>query len=73
MRTKLLGIFLMVCAAQAATQEYDLVVYGATAGGMATAVAGARHGLKTVLLEPRRHVGGMATGAFRAPTPECGK
>jgi FAD dependent oxidoreductase len=27
-------------------------------------VAGARQGLKTVLLEPRRHVGGMATGGL---------
>ncbi len=29
-----------------------------------TAVAGARQGLKTVLLEPRAHVGGMATGGL---------
>ena len=28
------------------------------------AVAGARHGLRTVLLEPGRHVGGMATGGL---------
>ena len=62
MRT--LGILLLACAASAATHDYDLVVYGASAGGMATAVAGARHGLKTVLLEPRQHVGGMATGGL---------
>src|SRR5215217_4386465 len=43
---------------------YDLVVYGGTAGGVMTAVSGARHGLKTVLLEPGRHVGGMATGGL---------
>jgi len=48
----------------AATHEFDLVVYGGTAGGVATAIAGARHGLKTALLEPRRHVGGMATGGL---------
>lgn len=48
-----------------AQQSYDLVVYGGTAGGVATAIAGARHGLKTVLLEPRRHVGGMATGGLQ--------
>ncbi|MCC6294026.1 MAG: FAD-dependent oxidoreductase [Bryobacterales bacterium] len=48
----------------AATHDYDLVVYGGTAGGVMTAVSGARHGLKTVLLEPRRHVGGMATGGL---------
>jgi hypothetical protein len=48
----------------AAQQSYDLVVYGGTAGGVMTAVAGARQGLKTVLLEPRAHVGGMATGGL---------
>ncbi|MBK7930778.1 MAG: FAD-dependent oxidoreductase [Bryobacterales bacterium] len=48
----------------AATHEFDLVVYGGTAGGVMTAIAGARHGLKTALLEPRRHVGGMATGGL---------
>lgn len=47
-----------------AQQEYDLVVYGATAGGVTTAISGARRGLKTVLLEPRNHVGGMATGGL---------
>jgi len=50
-----------LCAAQ---QQFDLVVYGGTAGGVATAISGARHGLKTVLLEPRKHVGGMVTGGL---------
>ncbi|HET8547239.1 MAG TPA: FAD-dependent oxidoreductase, partial [Bryobacteraceae bacterium] len=58
------GILLFALASAAATHEYDLVVYGGTAGGVMTAVAGARHGLKTVLLEPGRHVGGMATGGL---------
>jgi hypothetical protein len=43
---------------------WDLVVYGGTAGGAMTAVAAARHGLKTLLLEPRRHIGGMTTGGL---------
>lgn len=51
-------------AAFPATHDYDLVVYGGTAGGVATAVAGAREGLATVLLEPRDHVGGMVTGGL---------
>ncbi len=51
-------------AAQPAPPAYDLAVYGATAGGVITAVSGARMGLKTVLLEPRRHVGGMVTGGL---------
>ena len=50
--------------AETPPQSFDLVVYGGTAGGVATAVAGARHGLKTVLLEPRDHLGGMVTGGL---------
>jgi hypothetical protein len=47
-----------------AQTSYDLIVYGGTAGGVMTAVSGARHGLKTLLLEPGQHVGGMATGGL---------
>jgi len=43
---------------------YDLVVYGGTAGGVMTAISGARRGLSTVLLEPGQHVGGMVTGGL---------
>src|SRR5688500_735693 len=53
---------LLITAATA--QEYDLVVYGGTAGGVTTAVAGARHGLKTILLEPGNHIGGMVSGGL---------
>ena len=56
--------FFCLFGALSAQQNYDLVVYGGTAGGVMTAIAGARHGLKTVLLEPGRHVGGMATGGL---------
>ncbi len=55
---------LCLAGSMQAQQSYDLVVYGATAGGVMTAIAGARHGLKTALLEPRDHVGGMATGGL---------
>jgi hypothetical protein len=40
------------------------VVYGGTAGGAMTAISGARMGLKTALLEPREHIGGMVTGGL---------
>ncbi len=53
---------ILLCAMAAFGQ--DLVVYGGTSAGMSTAVAGARQGLKTVLLEPGRHIGGMATGGL---------
>ena len=56
---------LLVCAFTSyAQQSYDLVVYGGTAGGVMTAVAGAREGLKVALLEPGTHIGGMATGGL---------
>ena len=57
-------LLLLVCAAAAGAQAYDLAVYGGTAGGAITAVSGARMGLKTVLLEPRRHIGGMVSGGL---------
>ena len=49
-----------------AEQSFDFVVYGATAAGVATAVAAARQGLSVVLLEPQNHVGGMVTGGLSA-------
>lgn len=55
---------LIACSAAFGQQAFDLVVYGGTAGGVMTAVAGARSGLKTVLIEPRANLGGMATGGL---------
>ena len=49
---------------QTSEASYDFVVYGGTAAGVMAAVAAARQGMKTVLLEPRDHVGGMATGGL---------
>lgn len=64
---RILAAILVLCAGAMgapAPMDFDLVVYGGTAGGAITAVAGARQGLKTVLLEPRAHLGGMATGGL---------
>src|SRR5438552_4360123 len=56
---------LVGCVAAAFAQErYDLVVYSGTAGGVMTAVSGAREGLRVALLEPGAHLGGMATGGL---------
>jgi choline dehydrogenase-like flavoprotein len=40
----------------------DIVVYGATAGGVIAAVAAARAGTRVILVEPGRHLGGMVLG-----------
>jgi hypothetical protein len=63
----LLAVLLSALGSTAVAQvpeTYDLLVYGGTAGGVITAVSGAREGLKVVLLEPGKHLGGMATGGL---------
>lgn len=61
---KTLFVLLLAAASAVAQQSYDLVVYGGSAAGVMTAVSGARQGLKTVLLEPRDHVGGLVSGGL---------
>ena len=65
--------FILVCfwltysysyAAFAQSDQYDVVVYGATAGGVITAIAAANEGASVLLLEPGQHVGGMLTGGL---------
>ena len=48
----------------AQTRQFDLVVYGATASGIATAVAGSREGLRVALVDPGHHLGGMVAGGL---------
>ncbi len=48
------------------SNNFDLVVYGGTAGGVISAVTAARQGLRVALLEPGNHVGGMVTGGLSA-------
>lgn len=58
------GLVILLCGVGHGAEKFDLVVYGGTAGGVITAVAAAREGVKVVLLEPGRHLGGMATGGL---------
>jgi hypothetical protein len=52
----------MPCAAE--TRQFDLAVYGGTAGGIAAAIAASRQGLQVVLIEPTHHIGGMVSGGL---------
>lgn len=45
-------------------RQVDVVVYGATAGGVCAAVAAAEAGANTVLVTPGAHVGGMTSGGL---------
>lgn len=44
--------------------RWDLIVYGGTPGGIMTAVAAARAGLRTLLVEPTKRVGGMLSNGI---------
>jgi hypothetical protein len=65
---KLLFLFCALIATTTASaqsgKQYDLVVYGGTAGGVMTAVSAAREGLNVAILEPGKHLGGMVTGGL---------
>src|SRR5947209_13585399 len=50
----------------AAERKADVVVYGATAGGVIAAIAAAREGKSVLLVEPDNHVGGMVAGGLGA-------
>lgn len=68
MRIHCLLAFVAVCLVSRAETpppiDADLCVYGATAGGVAAAVQGARLGQRTVLLAEGLHVGGMTSGGL---------
>lgn len=63
-------VALLFAAAQSTAtpvfRDFDVVVYGATAGGVVAAVAAAKEGATVALLEPGRHVGGMTSGGLGA-------
>jgi hypothetical protein len=44
----------------------DLVIYGATSGGITAAIQAAREGRSAVLIEPTKFVGGLTTGGLGA-------
>ena len=62
MRRPWLLLFWSMAGAGAA--EYDLVVYGGTASGVAAAVQASRMGLSVVLVEPSQHIGGMTSAGL---------
>jgi hypothetical protein len=53
------------CSALAA-DDYDIVVYGGTSGGVAAGIQAARMGKSVVLIEPTKFVGGLTTGGLGA-------
>ena len=60
---KQLAVVALVCAA-ADAQEFDIVVYGGSPGGIAAALAAARAGRSVALAEYHHHFGGMAASGL---------
>lgn len=50
----------------ASADNYDIVIYGGTAGGVTAAIEAARLGKTVALVEPSQHLGGMTTGGLSA-------
>src|SRR5688572_32236176 len=48
----------------AQVNQYDVVIYGGTSGGIAAAVQAARMGKTVALIEPGNRIGGMTTNGL---------
>lgn len=68
--TLLLLMPLVTACKAGPTHRADVVVYSATPGGIAAAIAAAREGASVILLEPTRHVGGMSTNGLNRDESE---
>lgn len=67
----LLALLLCICsltsqvlAQSPSSKQFDVLVYGATAGGVMAAVSAAQQGRSVALVEPSQHVGGMVSGGL---------
>jgi hypothetical protein len=45
---------------------YDLVIYGGTSAGVVAGVQAARQGLRAIVIEPSRHLGGLSSAGLGA-------
>lgn len=52
------------CASPERGDDYDVVIYGGTAGGIMAAVSATRAGASVVVVEPSGHLGGMVAGGL---------
>lgn len=56
--------FLSLSCEESKKNSYDLVIYGATSGGIAAAIQARRMGKSVLLLEPSARIGGLTTGGL---------
>jgi predicted flavoprotein YhiN len=56
--------FILVASFGQKTNEYDVVIYGGTSAGIASAIQSSRMGKSVVLIEPGKRLGGLTTGGL---------
>lgn len=59
----ILAIFIFTSFGQK-TKRYDVVVYGGTSAGIASAIQSSRMGKTVILIEPTQRIGGLTTGGL---------
>ncbi len=59
-------VLALAAVARGASASYDLVIYGGTSGGVASAIQAARMGKTAVVIEPTQFLGGLTTGGLGA-------
>jgi len=64
MRCHLAFLALLIAGTPAVAADYDIVVYGGTASGVASAVQATRLGKTVILIEPGKHIGGLTSGGL---------
>lgn len=57
-------LFCAACDDRSDGTDADILVYGATSGGITAAIQAARMGKKVLLVEPTQHIGGTTTGGL---------
>ena len=62
--TNLLLAFFVVTSFGQKTTNYDVVIYGGTSAGIASAIQSSRMGKSVVLIEPSNRLGGLTTGGL---------
>lgn len=62
--TNIILAFFIVTSFAQKTKSYDVVVYGGTSAGIASAIQSSRMGKSVVLIEPGKRLGGLTTGGL---------
>jgi choline dehydrogenase-like flavoprotein len=56
--------FASIVAQTAATQDYDVIIYGATSAGVIAGYSVQKSGKKALVIEPSTHLGGLSSGGL---------